>query len=452
MSYKDFDIALVVPGLPFDGETLEKRSLGGSESAAIYMAKALSREGARVTVFCNTDNPGQDPEGARYLPLHVWQKYKSVPHDVAIVQRVPELFSSRANSKLNYLWCHDLAHGRQAQMFRSVAWNIDKVMVLSEFMRGQYAKAHDLQYDATGSFERNPKRLIYVSRPERGLDVLLSEVMPRLLAKDSTFELLLGGYENPVPHLADFYQDCDRMAAKLGDRVRKLPPLVKRDLYREYMGAGCYVYPTPSPKSPKFREISCITAMECMAAGLPFVASDCGALRETVGEPCGELLVPLTEGRPDADAIVDRILQVTSDDALRDRMVAAGRERASLLDWSGVAKDWLEAFERELRERSSNRRTMIQHLWRTSDIMAAKALIAGDASEEAAEARRLLYPFAFVDEPDGFRKQYEAIGQDHGGLDVTTCVDEPRFKILEHFFRDRPAAWSTTAARTAPTR
>lgn len=460
MSFKDFDVSMAIPGLPFNGETLEKHSLGGSESAAVYMAKALAREGTRVTVFCNTNEPGQDAEGARYMPLALWSRYsKGTPHDVSIVQRLPELFSQRSSSRLNLLWCHDLAHGRAQGSVKAVSWNIDKVLVLSEFMREQYAKTHGYETDhlyltrngidlATfkdaegdlrnqmGRIERDYKRLIYVSRPERGLDVLLRDVMPKLLERDPEIRLAIGGYENQVPHMAVLYEECDRLAARLGDRVERLKPLTKKELYREYMLSGAYVYPTPSPHAKRFREISCITAMECLAAGLPFVASDAGALRETVGEPCGEMLVPLKDGLPDVDGFVEKVLATINDSVVRDRVVHAGRERASLLDWSGVAKDWLEMFEREIRAGNSNQERAVRYFWRTSDIVAAK-LVINTTTGMHPSATELLEPWFFMDEPEGYRKQYERIGPDHGDGVYESAPYEPRFKVLTTFFTER---------------
>jgi len=47
--FKCFDISMLALGLPFDGHTLKSKSLGGSESAALYMAKAFG-EGWGATV------------------------------------------------------------------------------------------------------------------------------------------------------------------------------------------------------------------------------------------------------------------------------------------------------------------------------------------------------------------------------------------------------------------
>src|SRR5262245_623541 len=119
---------MLVLGMPFDGSTLEKKSLGGSETAAIYAAKALANEGAKVIVFCNTpDGPMTDNDGVRYLPTAAYVRYaRNTPHDINIIQRQSRYFSQRTSAKLNVLWCHDLALGRFSSDFRGTMWNIDK--------------------------------------------------------------------------------------------------------------------------------------------------------------------------------------------------------------------------------------------------------------------------------------------------------------------------------------
>ena len=64
------DIAIAVPGLQFNGNTFSQQSLGGSESAAYYLARAFAVLGHRVTVFCNTE-PVRCAD-VDYLPLAEW--------------------------------------------------------------------------------------------------------------------------------------------------------------------------------------------------------------------------------------------------------------------------------------------------------------------------------------------------------------------------------------------
>jgi hypothetical protein len=191
------DIVIVVPGLPFDGNTFDSLSIGGSESAGYYMARALAKRGHHVTVFCNT--PARVRCDVDYVPLTLFPSYAgTTQHDVCIVQRAPQFLSTRVQARFTGLWCHDLAAKRSEQDLKGVAWNYDKVFVLSEFMRKQYEDVYSfpdefmfltrngvdldcvmqVRDSLPADIKRNPLSLVYSARPERGLDVLLTESCP----------------------------------------------------------------------------------------------------------------------------------------------------------------------------------------------------------------------------------------------------------------------------------
>ena len=83
-------IAFVDPlGLPYNGNTLKHRGLGGSESAIINMADELSKIGFEVTVFNNCDIDGESSgtfTSVIYKPIKVCQEEK-IEYDVVIVSR-----------------------------------------------------------------------------------------------------------------------------------------------------------------------------------------------------------------------------------------------------------------------------------------------------------------------------------------------------------------------------
>jgi glycosyltransferase involved in cell wall biosynthesis len=71
---------------------------------------------------------------------------------------------------------------------------------------------------------------------------------------------------------------------------------------------------------------------ESMAVGTPVVCSDAPALVEVVGSAAA--VVP----RGDAGALAVAIAKLFDDSADRDRMARAGRARAAMFDWDGVAR------------------------------------------------------------------------------------------------------------------
>jgi glycosyltransferase involved in cell wall biosynthesis/SAM-dependent methyltransferase len=456
----DLDIALLVPGLPFQGDSLESRSLGGSETAGLCLSRELARLGHHVVVFANCERPGLY-DGVLYRPAGEFADYAtSAPHDVTIVQRMPEAFATRMASRLNILWCHDLALMRQAATFKAVLWNVDRVAVLSRYMAEQYREVYGIpdeifwqtrngielvRFDGLDSLglavegvPRDRQKLIYGARPERGADVLLGQILPQLLQEEPGLRLYLASYDNRVDHLRPFYEQVDRLISRLGDRVVFLGALPKRQYYEHLATAGVYVYPTPSPTNPTFAEISCITAMECQAAGLPIVTSARGALPETIAPGAGVLV----DGDPSSpeyqDDFTAAVLHYVRDgDAWREAS-EAGRARAVMLDWRGVASEWAETFERLIREQNDSPHRLAHHFIRRSDIMAARTLLDPLTDEVAGEIReRIDREWGFSESRDGLRGQYEKIGQTH--TDVFAQVpNEPRFQMLEQWFRAHP--------------
>src|SRR3990167_570370 len=199
-----YQIAMLVPGMAFDGTTLDTKSLGGSETAGLCLARELARLGHNVHLFCNTAKPGEC-DGVQYHDAAGFDRFAAfIPHDVTIVQRLQVTFRNPMHSKLNILWAHDLAAARESASVNGVMWNVDKVAVLSYYMAEQYKTAFSLPdsalwltrngvdtdwvptCDDTGKpLVRNRKKLMYCARPERGLDVLLRDIMPKLLAADN---------------------------------------------------------------------------------------------------------------------------------------------------------------------------------------------------------------------------------------------------------------------------
>ncbi|WP_308633154.1 glycosyltransferase family 1 protein [Massilia sp. R2A-15] len=115
-------------------------------------------------------------------------------------------------------------------------------------------------------------------------------------------------------------------AAQNGENVVWLNALTDgAALRRVYAGAGVFVFPS-------LYEGFGIPVAEAMAAGVPVIASNSSSLPEV---SCGAALEvdPLDTG-----AILDAMLALARDDALRDRCIAAGRARAASLTWRETAR------------------------------------------------------------------------------------------------------------------
>ena len=438
---QDLNIIFAIPGMPFDGNTIKEKSLGGSETAAYYMARCLAKLGHQVMMFSNCERPGIY-EGVNYQPFNDALEYiTKVPHDVTVVQRMPSIFANRTASRLNILWNHDLALARQENEFKGVLWNVDKVFLLSKFMAEQYKEVHgcgeeivyvtrngiDLEmFGGESPGPRDRKKLMYAARPERGLDVLLKDIFPALLEKDPEFRLYLCGYKNTVDHMKPFYKYIDGLIAQLQDKVVWLGYLNKNELYKHYRTAGLYLYPTPGNLQPEFREISCITAMECQAAGLPVVSSKIGALPETLHQDAGVLMDESPQDSTYKDSFVSAVLRLTQDELAWKRASNAGLEHARQLDWSLVAEDWSEKFYSWIVAMNDSPRRLAIHFLKHSDIMAVDELAKKHDIADLPD----LSAWAFRSSQDQLKTQYETIGVGHSDV-FEQSQHEPRFQLLK---------------------
>lgn len=177
-----------------------------------------------------------------------------------------------------------------------------------------------------------PARTGYVGRllhPHKGLDVLLdaAEADPRI-----TVAIAGAG-----PHEAALRARAATPA--LAGRVTFHGHLSGDALAAFYRGLD--VLAVPSVPTPGWLEQFGRVAVEAMAAGVPVVASDSGALRDVVGG-AGTLVPP-----GDAAALAAALVAVVDEPGRAARMRAAGHERAAEYTWSAIAARY-EAMYREV--------------------------------------------------------------------------------------------------------
>ena len=405
-------------GMPFNGGTISKGdSLGGSETAAYYMAKELVKLGNVVTVFTTNKERGKF-DGVNYewcgemtqqTPLgHIYHAVSQSPVDVCIVQRHPAAFMYQPNSKLNIWWLHDLALYRNMSHVQKQVPFIDQIFTVSKFHADQVAKVYDIPkefiYNTTngvdyglipnwvGNIEREDKSLLFASRPERGLEAL---VMPGgIMEKLPGYKLYVCGYDNTTQKMANYYNI-------LWNRCQQLPNVVnmgslsKYNLYKKMCETSAYVYPT------LFEDTSCILAMEAQACGLPWISCNTGALGETLKN--GGYIFS-KQSNKDKNVNIDNFVK-TIKTTFKGNLINELREKTKAVHfaWSSIAKQWNDLFLRLLKSKSQKSKPrLIKHFEHYSDIVAIQKMNAMKDFKNAS-----YYDFAFSKDPEAAKKHYD---------------------------------------------
>lgn len=354
-------IAFYTRGSAFHGNTLEEKALGGSESALLYLARELARRGHEVNVFCTCDRPGQY-DGVGYFPETELLTYcGSHPQDVTVFSRVYEPLAA-ARSRVKVLWLHDVAFSKYYDALPALDTHIDRYFAISRWQMGGYIDKFGFESQRfyltrngvdlslfEGGPERNPRKLIYINTPFRGLDVLIN-IFPVLRQAVPDAELHL--YTGMSLYGGQFADWEDELKA-LYEHARKMPgvflrePLRKRDLARELMSSRLSLYPC------HFEECCSIASLEVQAAGVPMITSDLAGLRDTIRHGETGILVPMDDAKLRSRSrqyqlgFLNCAVALLRDDAAWTRM---SRNASELIrqhySWPQVAAEWEQEFVR----------------------------------------------------------------------------------------------------------
>jgi glycosyltransferase involved in cell wall biosynthesis len=381
-------IVFTTSGLNFNGHSLKQGSLGGSETALICVARELANLGHDVRVFCECDQPGIY-DGVQYQHHQHFQVQNAFNNiDVLVSSRWPAFLSMKVPAGLRVLWCHDVCPDPvAAREWMGPLFQTDMLMCLSDYHIADYvgkvpqlephiwktSNGVDLDLIAENQTPKVPGKLIYTSRPERGLIHLLQKIMPRLAETHPEAKLYHCVYDMSgsmqVPYeMHQLYAECDRLSKALPN-VIKMPGQTKASLYKHISSAELLVYPT------EFPEISCITAMEAQACGTPMITTDGFALSETLGDNSGCKVLGVPSDGEYLDKFVTAVRAALDDAEFRAKSAEAGKQ--FIMDrgytWEAVAKSWEQEFSKRLADRTREKcNGVVTNLIRNNDYWPAR--------------------------------------------------------------------------------
>lgn len=389
-------VAIVdVIGLTYDGDTLSKRGLGGSESAVILMSKELVKLGFDVTVFNNClDNGNSHPgvfDGVKYidhtqidlLPDH------ELAFDVVISSRTvipflhPALWAEFAdlhpyryqriknNSKHHIVWMHDTFCRGDHHLEGMLTHNdIHEIFTLSDF-HTSYVTSCD--HGGKRMFEvlknkvfmtrngvvnynkdidisaKNPNLFVYNASVTKGMIPLVTEIWPRVKRLIPQAKLkVIGGYyrfrENAAPDeqektwrqlVADpLYADLDV----------DFTGVIKQSEIAEILANSSYMlFPGAFP------ETFGISTLESLTYNTPLITTRFGALEETaVNQACYLIdypiepngLFPRINKAAQIDKFVNEVVQAYQNKYLHQQKMYYCNIVKDISTWDTVALQW----------------------------------------------------------------------------------------------------------------
>ncbi|MEM7349975.1 MAG: glycosyltransferase family 4 protein [Acidobacteriota bacterium] len=378
----ELDLGIHTRGLTITGEDPVALSLGGAESAVVWVARALQRLGHRVTVACKTDRERQ-VAGVTYLPEErLLSGAVPCPRDLLISCRFfLEALQLDLPARVKGLWLHDPPEEESVRGLRQVLPRASFCFFLSRFHRAAYLDTlpelapiarltrngvdqpaiDELLSETPDASPGAPLRFIFGSRPIRGLETLLAEIWPQVHALYPQAELLVTCYDIEDLLVDDPERRVRARAAQAHyDRLvaaapgaRYVGPLTRRQFWREMTTCRAVLYPTDTP------EVSCLVALEAQALGVPIVTTKDFALRETVGfAPC---LISDPWGSADyTRSFVEQVRRLVEDSAYTERVRQAGREhvRHGGYTWDHIAAEWTDIFQHSLTRPGSRPKTL----------------------------------------------------------------------------------------------
>jgi len=394
-------IAIIdVIGLPYDGDTLNKRGLGGSESAVILLAKQLVKNNFKVTVFNNCIDK-ESKEGIFDNVEYIDHSRLDFPHDfkfdVVISSRTvipflpkvlydqftnfkPQRYSKiKENAKFKAMWMHDTfcMHGDHLLEDMIIHKDFDEIFTLSDFHTSyvttcshgkkrmfEVLKKHIfmtrngiVKYKNEVDIKsKDPFLYVFNAALSKGMIPLVENIWERIKKQIPQAKLkVIGGFykfKNDEPDI----QEIKYRKLILDEKYKKLDVeftgIIKQSEIADIMTQASFMlFPCAFP------ETSGISTLESIAYNTPLITNRFGALEETAIESACYLvdypiepngLFPHINKQHQEDKFVETVLRANADRYLHQQKMYACNIIKDIVGWDSVALQWKQHIYKKL--------------------------------------------------------------------------------------------------------
>jgi len=375
-------------GLTYDGNTINNRGLGGSESAVIFMSRELVKLGYSVTIYCSCSDSITSPgvyEGVRYIDhtqLDVTETY-----DIVIASRTVKPF--RANNayvrlmmRATYrvLWLHDtFTDGDEDLEAMAVGGFIHRIFTLSDFHTNYitncvHGKRRNFEMLKPYIFQtrngavkyitdvdianKDPNLFVYNASATKGLIPLVRNVWPHIKVAIPAAKLVcIGGYYRFRDGAKPDQQENTVIQLINDNNIKALDVtftgvIKQKEIASLLASASFMLYPTAFP------ETFGISSLESLLYRTPIITARFGALEETaIDSACYKLPYSTTpnslftdiDEQAQAKAFVAETIRAHSNRYLFQQKQHACAVVDDIHSWDTVALQWHQHFQKQFK-------------------------------------------------------------------------------------------------------
>jgi FkbM family methyltransferase len=400
-------IAIIdIIGIPYDGTTVYKQGLGGSESAVTFASEQLAKLGFSVTVFNNCDSEDTQPgtyNGVVYRPTR--DLAKDWDFDIVISSRTvipftdpkdyPQLRDNRAapfqqldlynrilsKAKLRILWMHDTfclgdllieklaTENRITDIFTLSDWHLTyitncdhgarrnfEVLKPKVFITRNGVNIYDTQTDLKS---KDPDLFVYNASVTKGMVPLVKEIWPRVKQQLPNAKLkIIGGYYRFGKSSAPDQQEQD-WHVMANDPVNQqldiefTGVISQKSIAHILQQSSFMIYPSAFP------ETFGISSVESLCYNTPLITCRFGALEEiALAEACYVIdysvvpnnLFPNINSPQQIEKFVAVTVQAYCDRYLHQQKQNYCNIIKDVVGWDTVALQWKQHFYYKLKQ------------------------------------------------------------------------------------------------------
>lgn len=384
-------------GLVYDGNTLNSRGLGGSESAVILISRELAKLGFPVTVFnaCQDDDsrPGIY-DGVNYKSIDGnldSEKYDIVISSRTVVPFIPDHYfeayknatrhnpakfkSLRDNAKLKIMWMHDtFANGDINLEDLAVNGYIDKIFTLSDFHTAYVTNCHHgkrrnfevlknkvfqtrnavVNYIDEVDIKAKDKNLfVYNASVTKGLLPLVDRIWPKIKQYIPDAKLkVVGGYyrfrsDAPLDAQGETLMKLMRDPKYAAMDIEFTGIITQKQIAELLAKSNMFLFPGAFP------ETFGISTLESLTYNTPLVATRFGALEETAIDQASYFIDYAIEPNslfPDiniddqVNKFVEKVIRAYNDPYLHQQKQYYCNIVKDINTWDTVALQWKQLF------------------------------------------------------------------------------------------------------------